>query len=231
MHDFSAKMPGAGAGPGSHHAPERALSYVPMVVEQSARGERAYDIYSRLLKDRIIFIVGEINDHVANIVIAQLLFLEAENPEREIHLYINSGGGLVTAGLGIFDTMRYIKSPVATTCVGQAASMAAVLLAAGQKGMRRMLPNARAMIHQPLGGFSGQASDIAIHSREILAMKERLNKILSELTGKPMRRIFADTERDFFFTAEEAVAYGLADEVVSPATRNKSQTRNPKVKK
>lgn len=193
-----------------------ALAYVPMVVEQSGRGERAFDIYSRLLKDRIVFLVGDINDYTANIIIAQLLFLDAENPEREIHLYINSGGGLVTAGLGVFDTMRYIKSPVSTTCVGQAASMAAILLAAGQKGMRRMLPNARAMIHQPLGGFSGQASDIAIHSREILAMKERLNRILAELTGKNIKRITADTERDFFFTAEAAAQYGLADEVVAP---------------
>ncbi len=192
------------------------LSYVPMVVEQSARGERAYDIYSRLLKDRIVFLVGPISDEAANIVIAQLLFLDAENPEREIHLYINSGGGLVTAGLGVFDTMRYVKSPVATTCVGQAASMGAVLLAAGQKGMRRMLPNARAMIHQPLGGFSGQASDIEIHTREILAAKNRLNRILSELTGKSAKRVAADTERDFFFTAEDAVVYGLADEVVAP---------------
>ena len=192
------------------------LSYVPMVVEQSARGERAFDIYSRLLRDRIIFLVGPISDDAANIIVAQLLFLDAENPEREIHLYINSGGGLVTAGLGIFDTMRYVKSPVATTCVGQAASMGAVLLAAGKKGMRRMLPNARAMIHQPLGGFSGQASDIEIHTREILAAKERLNRILSELTGKSVKRVSTDTERDFFFTAEEAVAYGLADEVVTP---------------
>ena len=193
---------------------EVGLSYVPMVVEQSARGERAFDIYSRLLKDRIVFLVGEINDHAANVIIAQMLFLESENPERPIHLYVNSGGGLVTAGLGIYDTMRYVRCPVATTCVGQAASMAAIILAAGQKGMRRMLPNARAMIHQPLGGFSGQASDIAIHSREILATKERLNKILSTLTGKPLKRIAADTERDFFFTAEEAVGYGLSDEVV-----------------
>ncbi|MGI9297110.1 MAG: ATP-dependent Clp protease proteolytic subunit [Gammaproteobacteria bacterium] len=210
---------GAGAGGAS------ALSYVPMVVEQSARGERAFDIYSRLLKDRIVFLVGEINDYAANIVIAQLLFLDAENPEREIHLYINSGGGLVSAGLGVFDTMRYVKSPVATTCVGQAASMAAVLLAAGRKGMRRMLPNARAMIHQPLGGFSGQASDIAIHSREILATKERLNRILSELTGKNIRRVSADTERDFFFAADEAVAYGLADEVVVPMAQNHGRNK------
>ncbi len=190
------------------------LQYVPVVVEQSGRGERAYDIYSRLLKDRIIFLVGELNDYMANIVIAQLLFLEAENDEREIHLYINSGGGLVTAGLAVFDTMRHIKSPVATTCVGQACSMAAILLAAGDKGLRRMLPNARAMIHQPLGGFSGQASDIAIHSKEILATKARLNAILSALTGKNEKRVSADTERDTFFSAEEAVAYGLADTVV-----------------
>lgn len=218
MHSSDSHSAAKNAGAGGTSA----LSYVPMVVEQSARGERAFDIYSRLLKDRIVFLVGEINDYTANIVIAQLLFLDAENPEREIHLYLNSGGGLVSAGLGVFDTMRYVKSPVATTCVGQAASMAAVLLAAGQKGMRRMLPNARAMIHQPLGGFSGQASDIAIHSREILATKERLNRILSELTGKNIRRVSADTERDFFFTAEEAVAYGLADEVVSPMDSNKN---------
>ncbi|MGI9337236.1 MAG: ATP-dependent Clp protease proteolytic subunit [Gammaproteobacteria bacterium] len=196
------------------------LQYVPMVVEQSGRGERAYDIYSRLLKDRIIFMVGELNDYVANIIIAQLLFLEAENDQRDIHLYINSGGGLVTAGMAIFDTMRHIKSPVATTCVGQACSMAAVLLAAGDKGLRRMLPNARAMIHQPLGGFSGQASDIAIHTREILAAKERLNNILASLTGKSAKRIAADTERDTFFSAQEAVDYGLADAVVVAQNKN-----------
>lgn len=194
----------------------KGLSYVPIVVEQSSRGERSFDIYSRLLKERIIFLVGEINDYTANTVIAQLLFLESENCEREIHIYINSGGGMVTSGLGIYDTMRHIKSPVSTTCVGQAASMAAILLAAGKKGLRRMLPNSRAMIHQPLGGFSGQASDIAIHSREIIAMKERLNGILSELTGRSLRRVGTDTERDFFFTAEGAVEYGLADKVVSP---------------
>lgn len=202
------------------------LQYVPMVVEQSGRGERAYDIYSRLLKDRIIFMVGELNDYVANIIIAQLLFLEAENDQRDIHLYINSGGGLVTAGMAIFDTMRHIKSPVATTCVGQACSMAAVLLAAGDKGLRRMLPNARAMIHQPLGGFSGQASDIAIHTKEILAAKARLNDILASLTGKSPKRIAADTERDTFFSAQEAVDYGLADAVV--AARPKKQHKNDK---
>ena len=191
------------------------LQYVPMVVEQSGRGERAFDIYSRLLKDRIVFMVGELNDYVANIVIAQLLFLDSENDQRDIHLYINSGGGLVTAGLAVFDTMRHIKSPVATTCVGQACSMAAILLAAGDKGLRQMLPNARAMIHQPLGGFSGQASDIEIHSKEILATKKRLNAILASLTGKSEKRIATDTERDTFFSAEEAVAYGLADAVVA----------------
>lgn len=191
------------------------LQYVPMVVEQSGRGERAFDIYSRLLKDRIVFMVGELNDYVANIVIAQLLFLDSENDQRDIHLYINSGGGLVTAGLAVFDTMRHIKSPVATTCVGQACSMAAILLAAGDKGLRQMLPNARAMIHQPLGGFSGQASDIEIHSKEILATKKRLNAILASLTGKSEKRVATDTERDTFFSAEEAVAYGLADAVVA----------------
>lgn len=191
------------------------LQYVPMVVEQSGRGERAFDIYSRLLKDRIVFMVGELNDYVANIVIAQLLFLDSENDQRDIHLYINSGGGLVTAGLAVFDTMRHIKSPVATTCVGQACSMAAILLAAGDKGLRQMLPNARAMIHQPLGGFSGQASDIEIHSKEILTTKKRLNAILASLTGKSEKRIATDTERDTFFSAEEAVAYGLADAVVA----------------
>ena len=201
------------------------LNYVPMVVEQSGRGERAYDIYSRLLKDRIVFLVGEINDYLANIIIAQLLFLESENAEREIHFYINSGGGLVTGGLAILDTMRHIKSPVATTCVGQACSMAAILLAAGEPGMRHMLPNARAMIHQPLGGFSGQASDIAIHSREILALKERLNGILAELTGKSEKRIATDTERDFFFTAAQAVDYGIADKVVAPMTKGKKNER------
>ncbi len=191
------------------------LSYVPMVIEQSGRGERAYDIYSRLLKDRIIFLVGEINDHVANTIIAQMLFLDAENSERDIHLYINSGGGIVTSGMAIFDTMSYVKSPVSTICIGQACSMAAVLLAAGQRGKRRILPNARVMIHQPLGGFSGQASDIEIHTREILAMREKLNDLLARLSGKSKKRIATDTERDHFLTAEEATAYGLTDMVVS----------------
>lgn len=192
------------------------LSYVPMVIEQSGGRERAFDIYSRLLKDRIIFLVGEINDYTANIVVAQMLFLEAENPERDIHLYINSGGGLVTSGMAIFDTMRYLKSHVNTICIGQACSMAAVLLAAGEPGKRRLLPNSRVMVHQPLGGFSGQASDIEIHAREILQMKDKLNTILSQLTGRPKRQVVADTERDNFFSAEEAVAYGLADTIVPP---------------
>lgn len=201
------------------------LAYVPIVVEQSGRGERAYDIYSRLLKDRIIFLVGEISDYAANTVIAQMLFLDAENSERDIHLYINSGGGLVTAGLAVFDTMRHINSPVSTTCMGQACSMAAFLLAVGEKGLRHMLPNARAMIHQPLGGFSGQASDLEIHSREILAIKNRLNRLLAELTGKSEKRIATDTERDFFFTAAEAVQYGLADSVVSPKVKNRARKK------
>ena len=191
------------------------LAYVPIVIEQSGRGERAFDIYSRLLKDRIIFLVGEINDHVANTIIAQMLFLDAENSERDIHLYINSGGGLVTSGLAIYDTMAYVKSPVSTICIGQACSMAAVLLAAGAAKRRRLLPNSRVMIHQPLGGFSGQASDIEIHTREILATRKKLNQLLSKLTGKSEKRIAADTERDNFFSAEEAVAYGLADTVVT----------------
>ena len=194
------------------------LSYVPMVVEQSGRGERAYDIYSRLLKDRIIFMVGEINDVTANTVIAQMLFLDAENSERDIHLYINSGGGLVTAGLAVFDTMNYVRSSVSTMCVGQACSMAAVLLAAGDRGKRRLLPNSRVMIHQPLGGFHGQASDIEIHAREILEMKKKINRLLSSLTGKSEKRVAADTERDHFLNANEAVAYGVADVIVAAQT-------------
>lgn len=193
----------------------RNLSYVPIVVEQSGRGERAYDIYSRLLKERIVFLVGEINDYVANTIIAQMLHLNAESKERDVHLYINSQGGVVTSGLAILDTMRYISSPVNTTCIGQACSMAAVLLAAGERGRRHVLPNARVMIHQPLGGFSGQASDIEIHTREILAMRKKLNMQLAKLTGKSEKRIATDTERDNFFTAEEAVKYGLADRVVT----------------
>ena len=197
------------------------LGYVPMVIEQSGGRERAFDIYSRLLKDRIVFLVGEINDATANTIIAQLLFLEAENAERDIHLYINSGGGLVTSGMAIFDTMRYLKSPVNTICIGQACSMAAVLLAAGERGKRHVLPNARVMIHQPLGGFSGQATDIEIHANEILALKARLNELLANLTGKPKAKVAADTERDYFLTAAEAVSYGVADAIIQPNAKGK----------
>jgi ATP-dependent Clp protease protease subunit len=185
--------------------------YIPIVVEQSGRGERSYDIYSRLLKERIIFLGGSIDDHVANLVIAQLLFLEAEDPDKDIHLYINSPGGVVTAGMAIFDTMRYIKAPVSTICVGQAASMGAVLLAAGEKGKRFSLVHSRIMIHQPLGGFQGQATDINIHAKEILRMKDELNELLAEMTGQPFDKVEADTERDFFMSADEAREYGLVD--------------------
>jgi ATP-dependent Clp protease protease subunit len=187
--------------------------YIPMVVEQSGRGERAYDIYSRLLKERIIFLGGGIDDQVANLVIAQLLFLEAEDPDKDIHLYINSPGGVVTSGMAIFDTMRYIKAPVSTICVGQAASMGAVLLAAGEKGKRYSLDHSRIMIHQPLGGFQGQATDISIHAREILRMKDELNAILAEMTGQPIEKIAGDTDRDFFMSAGEAKSYGLIDAI------------------
>jgi ATP-dependent Clp protease protease subunit len=187
--------------------------YIPMVVEQSGRGERAYDIYSRLLKERIIFLGGGIDDQVANLVIAQLLFLEAEDPDKDIHLYINSPGGVVTSGMAIFDTMRYIKAPVSTICVGQAASMGAVLLAAGEKGKRYSLDHSRVMIHQPLGGFQGQATDISIHAREILRMKDELNAILADLTGQPIEKIAGDTDRDFFMSAGEAKSYGLIDAI------------------
>jgi ATP-dependent Clp protease protease subunit len=185
--------------------------YIPIVVEQSGRGERSYDIYSRLLKERIIFLGGSIDDNVANLVIAQLLFLEAEDPDKDVHLYINSPGGVVTAGMAIFDTMRYIKAPVSTICVGQAASMGAVLLAAGEKGKRYSLAHSRIMIHQPLGGFQGQATDINIHAKEILRMKDELNGLLAEMTGQPLEKLEADTERDFFMSADEAREYGLID--------------------
>lgn len=187
---------------------------VPMVVEQSARGERAYDIYSRLLKERVIFIVGPIEDHMANLIVAQLLFLESENPDKDISIYINSPGGVVTAGMAIYDTMQFIKPDVSTLCVGQAASMGALLLAGGAPGKRYALPHSRIMIHQPLGGFQGQASDIDIHAREILLMRERLNKILSKHTGQPLETVQEDTERDNFMSAEQAVSYGMIDEVL-----------------
>ena len=187
---------------------------VPMVVEQSSRGERAYDIYSRLLKERVIFLVGQVEDHMANLVVAQLLFLESENPDKDIHLYINSPGGSVTAGMSIYDTMQFITPDICTMCVGQAASMGAVLLAGGTKGKRYALPHSRTMIHQPLGGFQGQATDIEIHAKEILEIRERLNKVLAKHTGQPMERIQADTDRDFFLSAAESVEYGLIDEVM-----------------
>jgi ATP-dependent Clp protease protease subunit len=193
---------------------ERALNLVPMVVEQTARGERAYDIYSRLLKDRLIFVVGPIDDFMANIVVAQLLFLESENPEKEINLYINSPGGVVTAGLAIYDTMQFIKPDVSTICTGQAASMAAVLLAAGAHGKRYCLPHARVMIHQPLGGVQGQASDMEIHVRETLGVRDRLNKILAKHTGQSVEKIKQDTDRDNFLSATDAVEYGLIDKVL-----------------
>ncbi|WP_298704044.1 ATP-dependent Clp endopeptidase proteolytic subunit ClpP [uncultured Veillonella sp.] len=188
--------------------------YVPIVVEQSGRGERSYDIYSRLLKDRIVFLGGPINDEVANVVIAQLLFLEAEDPDKDIHLYINSPGGVVTAGMAIYDTMQYIKPDVSTICVGSAASMGAVLLTAGAKGKRYALPHARVMIHQPLGGVQGQATEIEIHAREILRMREELNGIIASHSGQDMERVKADTDRDNFMSAQDAVAYGLIDEVL-----------------
>ena len=188
---------------------------VPMVVEQSSRGERAYDIYSRLLKERIIFLVGPVEDYMANLVVAQLLFLEAENPDKDIHLYINSPGGSVTAGMSIYDTMQFIKPDVSTTCIGQAASMGALLLAGGAAGKRYCLPHSRMMIHQPLGGFQGQASDFEIHAREILTIRDRLNKILADHTGQPIDIIAKDTDRDNFMSGDEAVKYGLIDHVAS----------------
>jgi len=197
-----------------NRTPPKALNLVPMVVEQTSRGERAYDIYSRLLKERLIFLVGPIDDHMANVIVAQLLFLEAENPEKDIHLYINSPGGVVTAGMAIYDTMQFIKPDVSTICIGQASSMGALLLAAGAAGKRYALPNARVMIHQPLGGFQGQATDIDIHAREILALKQRLNEIMAKHSGQPLKIITRDTERDNFKNAEAAREYGLVDHVL-----------------
>ena len=191
-----------------------ALNLVPMVVEQTSRGERAYDIYSRLLKERVIFLVGPIDDHIANVIVAQLLFLEADNPEKDISMYINSPGGVVTAGMAIYDTMQYIKPDVSTICVGQAASMGALLLAAGATGKRYALPNSRVMIHQPLGGFQGQATDIEIHAREILTLRSRLNEVLAKHTGQSIETIARDTERDNFKSAADAKAYGLVDQVL-----------------
>jgi ATP-dependent Clp protease protease subunit len=191
------------------------LGLVPIVIEQTARGERSFDIYSRLLKERVIFLVGPVEDHMANLVVAQLLFLESENPDKDIHLYINSPGGSVTAGLSIYDTMQFIRPDVSTMCIGQAASMGALLLTGGAKGKRYCLPNSRMMIHQPLGGFQGQASDIEIHAKEILLLRERLNTILSKHTGQDLEKIAEDTERDNFMGGADSVAYGLIDSVLS----------------
>ncbi|MBK9132501.1 MAG: ATP-dependent Clp endopeptidase proteolytic subunit ClpP [Gammaproteobacteria bacterium] len=191
------------------------MNLVPMVVEQSARGERAYDIYSRLLKERVIFLVGPVDDHIANLVVAQILFLESENPDKDIHFYINSPGGSVSAGLSIYDTMQFVKPDVSTMCIGQAASMGALLLAGGAAGKRYCLPHSRMMIHQPLGGFQGQATDIDIHAREILRVRDRLNQIMEKHTGQPMDRIRVDTDRDYFMSGTEAVEYGLIDKVLS----------------
>jgi ATP-dependent Clp protease, protease subunit len=199
--------------PGAQHA--TALNLVPMVIEQTARGERAYDIYSRLLKERVVFVVGPVEDYMANVIVAQLLFLESENPDKDIHLYINSPGGSVSAGLAIYDTMQFIKPDISTMCIGQAASMGAVLLTGGTKGKRYCLPHSRMMIHQPLGGYQGQASDIEIHTKEILLVRERLNTILSKHTGQSMDVIEKDTDRDNFMGSEQACTYGLVDKVLT----------------
>jgi len=199
------------------------MSYVPIVIEQTHRGERAYDIFSRLLKDRIVFIGSAITDAVADVVIAQLLFLESEGPEKDIYVYINSPGGFVTSGLAIYDTMKYIRPDVATICIGQAASMAAVLLAAGVKGKRYALPHARIMVHQVLGGIEGQASDIEIHAREILRLREEINRILSRHTGQPLEKIARDTERDFFLTAKDALEYGIIDTIITKRQEAKNE--------
>jgi len=191
------------------------LGLIPIVVEQSGRGERSYDIYSRLLKERVVFLVGPVNDMTANLVVAQLLFLEAENPDKDISFYINSPGGSVTAGMAIYDTMQFVKPDVSTLCTGQAASMGSLLLAAGAKGKRFILPNSRVMIHQPMGGFQGQASDIEIHAKEILFLRERLNQIMANHTGQSLERVASDTDRDNFMSAEQAVSYGLVDKVIA----------------
>ena len=203
------------------------MSLIPMVIEQTSRGERAYDIYSRLLKDRIIFLGSAVDDIVANTVIAQLLFLEADDPDKDIYLYINSPGGVVTAGLAIYDTMNYIKCPVSTICIGQAASMGALLLSAGTNGKRFSLPHARIMIHQPMGGFQGQASDVEIHAKEILYVKQRLNEMLAKHTGQPMERIERDTDRDYFMGPGEAKEYGIIDEVIVHRHRPAQAEKKP----
>ncbi len=214
-------LPGqAGAG---YQEPSM-LGLVPMVIGTSGRGERAYDIYSRLLRERVVFLVGPVNDATANLIVAQLLFLESENPDKDIHLYINSPGGSVTAGLAIYDTMQFIKPDVSTLCIGQAASMGAFLLTAGTKGKRFCLPNSRVMIHQPMGGFQGQASDIEIHAKEILYLKQRLNQMMAQHTGQPVERIERDTDRDNFLSAIEAVEYGIVDQVLEQRTGDASGT-------
>jgi ATP-dependent Clp protease, protease subunit len=213
-------MTDSGNGMGNVISPEAAGGLVPMVIEQTARGERSYDIYSRLLKERVIFLVGQVEDYMANLVVAQLLFLESENPDKDIHLYINSPGGSVTAGMAIYDTMQFIKPDVSTMCIGQAASMGSLLLTGGAAGKRYCLPHSRVMIHQPLGGFQGQASDFDIHAREILTIREKLNKILAHHTGQSMKKIQADTDRDNFLSAEESVDYGLIDKVLSSRTES-----------
>ena len=209
---------GSGNGQGGERIEPQGLGMVPMVIEQSGRGERAYDIYSRLLKERVIFLVGPVNEQTANLVVAQLLFLESENPDKDISFYINSTGGMVSAGLAIYDTMQFIKPDVSTLCIGQAASMGAFLLAAGAKGKRYCLPNSRVMIHQPSGGFQGQASDIEIHAKEILYLKQRLNELLSKHTGQPVDTILRDSDRDNFLSAEDAMKYGVVDQVLMTRT-------------
>lgn len=199
----------------NYQAPQAAGGLVPIVIEQTARGERSFDIYSRLLKERVIFLVGQVEDYMANLVVAQLLFLESENPDKDIHLYINSPGGSVTAGMSIYDTMQFIKPDVSTMCIGQAASMGALLLTGGTKGKRFCLPHSRMMIHQPLGGFQGQASDIDIHAREILSIRDKLNKVLAHHTGQPIEKIQLDTDRDNFLSSSDAVEYGLIDKVLT----------------
>jgi len=205
----------------------KALNLIPMVVEQTARGERSYDIYSRLLKERVVFIVGPVEDLMANVVVAQLLYLESENPDKDIHLYINSPGGSVSAGLSIYDTMQFVKPEISTICTGQAASMGAVLLVGGNHGKRFCLPHSRIMIHQPIAGFQGQASDIDIHAREVLQTRDRLNKILAKHTGQPLERIEKDTDRDYFMSGEDCVEYGLLDKVLERRGEVETQSENP----
>ena len=212
------------AGEGRGALDLKALGLIPMVIEQTSRGERAYDIYSRLLKERVIFCVGPVEDHMANLIVAQLLFLESENPDKDVYLYINSPGGSVSAGLAIYDTMQFIRPQVSTMCIGQAASMGALLLAGGHAGKRYCLPHSRMMIHQPLGGFQGQATDIAIHAKEILLIRDKLNDILARHTGQPIDKVALDTERDNFMSGEEAVAYGLVDEVLASRVDRSART-------